>query len=274
VKIGFLGSGNMARSLGLRLGRAKIPGLKLFFYSPSGTKARQLAIESEGVFVHALQDFPEDLDYLFLAMKPQMLNEVTLPKISQSTVLVSMLAAISLNSLEKKFKTTRLIRIMPNTPSEIGLGVIPIIAHNSLINEHSYFYFKSLGTHFGNFIELENDKELELLTPYTGCLPGILYSYFDDLSNDLKKRNLPSLEGKNTERLMMDVIRGSVELFYKNTLSLDELKSQVTSKGGLTEKAILTMKENGIENAIHLSMNAAIKKSKEISDNLNSNIHR
>ena len=42
-----------------------------------------------------------------------------------------------------------------------------------------------------------------------------------------------------------------------DTLSLDELKSQVTSKGGLTEKAILTMKENGIENAIHLSMNAA-----------------
>lgn len=269
MKIGFLGSGNMARSLGLRLSNSKVFGLNLFFYSPSGTKARQLAIETGGEFIHDLSEFPTDLDYLVLAMKPQMINEVVLPKVHEKTILVSVLAAISLKSLEHKLKTTRLIRIMPNTPAEIGFGVIPLVLHPELLTDPMALRFKSLGSYLGTFIEVENDEELELLTPYTGCLPGMLFSFFDDLAKDLKTRKVASLEGKNTERLMMEVIRGTVELYFKNKLTLDELRSQVTSKGGLTEKAIQSMKEDGIDKLIHRSMNSAIMKSKEIQKALN-----
>lgn len=269
MKIGFLGSGNMARSLGLRLSNSKVPGLKLFFYSPSGTKARQLAIESGGEFVHDLSEFPLDLDYLVLAMKPQMLNEVVLPKIHEKTILVSVMAAISLKSLVHKFKTSRFIRIMPNTPAEIGFGVIPLVTHPDLLADPQALRFKSLGSYLGTFIEMENDEELELLTPYTGCLPGVLFSFFDDLANDLKLRKISTLEEKNTERLMMDVIRGTVELYYKNKLTLDELRSQVTSKGGLTEKAIQTMKAGEIDKLIQRSMDSAIMRSKEIQKTLN-----
>lgn len=272
MKIGFLGSGNMARSLGLRLASAKLSGLKLYFYSPSGTKARQLAVEAGGEFVHDLSEFPEDLDFLVLAMKPQMINEVTLPKTKENTILISVLAAISLATLEKKFETSRLIRLMPNTPSEIGLGVIPVVTHIKLLTDPMALHFKSLGVHFGTFIEMESDEELELLTPYTGCLPGVLFSFFDDLAKDLKARDISSLGGRNTEHLMMDVIRGTVELYFKNKLSLDELRAQVTSKGGLTEKAILTMKDGGVAGLIQSAMDSAIIKSKEIQNTLNSKI--
>lgn len=271
MKIGFLGSGNMARALGLRLAKASVPGLELYFYSPSGTKARQLAIETTGFFVHELSEFPEDLDFLFLAMKPQMVNDVVLPKIHSKTILVSILAAINFVTLEQKFSSKRLIRLMPNTPAEIGLGVIPIVAQVEIQADPLYFSFKSLCAHFGTLIELIDDEELELLTPYTGCLPGILYLIFGELVKDLDARKLSSLDGKNVERLMMDVIKGSIELFYSNKLSLDELRSQVTSKGGLTENAILMLKKRGIENLIHDSMNAAIIRSKEIQSVLNSN---
>ncbi len=272
MKIGFLGAGNMARALGLRLKACGRTGVQLYFYSPSATKARQLAVETCGEFVHDLNEFPEDLDFLFLAMKPQSLETVLIPKLKKEAILVSMLAAISLDTLEKKFKTNRLIRIMPNTPSEIGLGVIPIVIHQSVLFDPLAAQFKILGQHFGTIIELQSDNELELLTPYTGCLPGMLYSFFNDLALDLKERKIPALAEMDLERIMMDVIKGSVELYFNNRLTLNELCSQVTSKGGLTEKAIQSMKDGGVEKLIRTSMDMAISKSIEIQKNLNKGI--
>lgn len=67
MKIGFLGSGNMARSLGHRL-KSSAPNVQQFFYSPSGTKARQLAVEVQGTFVASLEEFPQDLDVFVFSL--------------------------------------------------------------------------------------------------------------------------------------------------------------------------------------------------------------
>jgi 3-hydroxyisobutyrate dehydrogenase-like beta-hydroxyacid dehydrogenase len=50
MKVGFLGSGNMARSLGHRL-KNSAPNIQQYFYSPTGTKARQLSVEVNGTYV-------------------------------------------------------------------------------------------------------------------------------------------------------------------------------------------------------------------------------
>ena len=274
MKIGFLGSGNMARSLGHRL-KTSAPNIQQYFYSPSGTKARQLAVEVQGTFVASLDDFPNDMDILFLAFKPQMLNEAKLPKISTKTIIVSLLAAISIEKLEAQYLDQKIVRLMPNTPSEIGLGVLPYVLGNKLIgNSHDQVLISQLLSFFGQGLLVEKDQDLEILTPYTGCLPGMLYYFFDLLQKDLKtnldQHQVHSLKDVNTEKVMMNVIKGIVDLyFHHKTLKLHELQAQVTSKGGLTEQAILSLKNDELEKMIRNSIESAMIRSSELNKLIN-----
>lgn len=273
MKIGFLGSGNMARSLGHRL-KSSAPSVQQFFYSPSGTKARQLAVEVQGTFVASLEEFPQDLDVLFLAFKPQMLNVAKLPVISSKTVLVSLLAAISVEKLESLYPNQKIVRLMPNTPSEIGLGVLPYVLGTHLVKSEDQIFISQLFSFFGQGICVEKDQDLEVLTPYTGCLPGMLYYFFDVLQNDLKKNledhHIESLKDSNTEKITMNVVKGIVDLyFHHKTLKLNELQAQVTSKGGLTEQAIESLKKDELEKLIRNSIESAMMRSIELNKLIN-----
>lgn len=273
MKIGFLGSGNMARSLGHRL-KSSAPNVQQFFYSPSGTKARQLAVEVQGTFVASLEEFPQDLDVLFLAFKPQMLNDAKLPIHSSKTVLVSLLAAISVEKLETLYPNQKIVRLMPNTPSEIGLGVLPYVLGTHLVKSEDQIFISQLFSFFGHGICVEKDQDLEVLTPYTGCLPGMLYYFFDVLQNDLKKNlenhHIESLKDSNTEKITMNVVKGIVDLyFHHKTLKLNELQAQVTSKGGLTEQAIESLKKDELEKLIRNSIESAMMRSIELNKLIN-----
>lgn len=274
MKVGFLGSGNMARSLGHRLKNCA-PNIQQYFYSPTGTKARQLAVEVNGTYVSSLDDFPQDLDLLFLAFKPQMLKEAKLPThLSSHTILVSLLAAISLEKLENLFVHKKIVRLMPNTPSEIGLGVLPYVVGSHLTTSADQVKIAQFFTYFGHALLVQKDEDLEVLTPYTGCLPGMLYYFFDLIQADLKKslndKQIVSLEDANTEKITMNVIKGIVDLyFHHKNLKLSELQSQVTSKAGLTEQAILSFKNDGLEKIIRNSIESAMIRSVEINKMIN-----
>ena len=65
-------------------------------------------------------------DIIVLAVKPQVMNEV-LSQIAQytpeNTLIISIAAGITTNFIEKSFQDgTRVIRVMPNTPSLVGKG--------------------------------------------------------------------------------------------------------------------------------------------------------
>lgn len=273
MKVGFLGSGNMARSLGHRLKNCA-PHIQQYFYSPTGTKSRQLAVEVQGTFVATLEEFPNDLDVLFLAFKPQMLKEAKLPHLSSKTMVVSLLAAIAVDKLEAFYPQQKIVRLMPNTPSEIGLGVLPYVLGSKVENSDDRVKVSQLFSYFGHGILVEKDQDLEVLTPYTGCLPGMLYYFFDllqaDLKNNLEFYHVDSLKEANTEKITMNVIKGIVDLyFHHKSLKLNELQAQVTSKGGLTEQAILSLKNDDLEKIIRNSIESAMIKSVELNKLIN-----
>ncbi len=264
MKIGFLGAGNMAKTLGTRIACAK--GHDLYFYSPSGESAKNLADHLKGKWVEALTDFPTDLDFLFFAFKPQMLKSVALPNVSSKTVFVSLLAAIDLSVLQSTFNSSRLIRLMPNTPSEIGLGVLPFLFHPSINRDEDLKNsFKLLSQSFGELIEASDDEEFEGMTPYTGCMPGVFFYMLETMAKDLQAHGfLAGLSLRDKEKLMIKVIKGCVDLADESTEDLLTLTTKVTSKGGLTEKAILSMKESSFDQIFKSSMGAALKRSVEI----------
>ncbi len=263
LKIGFLGAGNMARSLALRLFTSE-KNVKLYFYTPSKDKAKMLANDTQGIFCEKLDDFPEDLDYLFLAMKPQVFKSVQLPKLDSQTILVSILAAISLSSLKEKFQKYNVVRLMPNTPCEIGEGVFPVLAEDeSLILKMGFL------ESFGKSITCRSESEFDSLTPLTGCMPGMMYYLMDTFKNSIDQNILKNYSDREKENMIAEVIQGSVALFLSKNKKFKTLQDEVTSKGGLTEKMIQHHELSNYDRVFKDSYQKALQRSEELNRMIN-----
>src|SRR5699024_8067030 len=80
------------------------------------------------------QDFIADLDIIVLAIKPQgfpaLLTELK-PLLKPHQLVISIAAGVSVEAILRGLGTTQhaVIRVMPNTPSTIGLGASAIYAN-------------------------------------------------------------------------------------------------------------------------------------------------
>ncbi len=263
MKIGFLGSGNMAYALGKRI-RVAMPQAELYFYTPTGHSALKLSTELRGVWVGKLEEFPSDLEILFLAFKPQSLKDSVLPTLSKNAMVVSLLAAVNKEKLITHYGFSRIIRLMPNTPSEIGLGVLPITGSTELTSDPEYLKLLNLLSIFGRTVFVPSDEEFDTATPFTGCLPGILYYFFDTIQNEFKSRMGTPSHKSISERIIMEVVKGSVELYFHRTESLNERISQVASKGGLTEASLKTFEDKNFQQLMSESIQSAMNKAFEL----------
>ena len=125
---GFIGTGNMGGALA-RAARKKLPGENILLANRTAAKAETLAAELGCAAVDNAA--AARADFVFLGVKPYLvagLMEEIGPVLSARTdrfVLVSMAAALTISDLRQRgCGDYPLIRIMPNTPSAIGEGVI------------------------------------------------------------------------------------------------------------------------------------------------------
>ena len=125
MKYGFLGCGNM----GGAIARALSKKTKNIAVSDRSGKAKQLAQEL-GVAYSDNASIASSCDRIFLAVKPHMMKDLLLPLrdtlIQRRPLLITMAAGLEIRQIEE-FAGTHLpvIRIMPNTPTSVGKGVIP-----------------------------------------------------------------------------------------------------------------------------------------------------
>ena len=134
MKYGFLGCGNMGGAIARALSRKT----KDIAMSDRSGKARELAREL-GVRYSDNAAIAAECDRIFLAVKPHMMRDMLLPLrdtlSERKPLLITMAAGLEIRQIED-FVGTHLpiIRIMPNTPTSVGKGVIPYCA-NDLVTE-------------------------------------------------------------------------------------------------------------------------------------------
>ena len=128
MKLGFIGTGHMGGALARAASQNSSNTLLLANRHPE--KAQKLAEIIGGNPCDNLQAASE-ADYLFLGVKPQMLEgmligiEDTLKARTTPFVIVSMVAGRSIAQLQQLLGfDAPIIRIMPNTPVSVGAGMI------------------------------------------------------------------------------------------------------------------------------------------------------
>lgn len=256
MRIGFFGCGNMGEALASGFREAN-PKAELYFFTPSKTRAYSLAQKNNGVFVENISDMPKDLDWYILAFKPQSLNEFNF-SFSESAKILSVLAGVGIDTLEKKFNVQKIARLMPNTPSQLGEGA------NLLYFSFDVGAMSELLKKLGKLFIMKTEGELDAITAFSGSGPALIFEYAR-----LFEKHLIAMSSGNSEarEIVAQTFLGSAKLLeaaIKNGVSFETLREQVTSKKGVTYEALQILEKNGLDNIMGGAFLAAHKRTIEL----------
>jgi len=266
-KIGFIGAGNMARSLASGLINNGLTPDRVSMSDPdAGT--REAVTNQLGVSVSEQNaDIVEASDILVFAVKPQVLKAVAVELADvvqkRQPLVISIAAGIRSDSLEKWLGgNLPLVRVMPNTAALIGSGASGLYA-NSRADKAARNVAETIMRAVGVVAWVDNEKQLDVVTALSGSGPAYYFLVMEALEQAAVDAGLsPDI----ARLLTLETAYGAAKMALENGEEPAVLRQQVTSKGGTTERAIAVMEENGIRDIYKKAIFAAAERSAELAN--------
>ena len=141
MTIGFIGTGNMGSAIAKAAARSGLAET-ILLSNRTPAKAEKLAAELEGAAVSTNEEIARTARLIFLGVKPQMMQLVLAPltpilkQREDRFVLVTMAAGLSCRRIQDLADMNcPVIRMMPNTPSAIGAGVVQYCGQGATVEE-------------------------------------------------------------------------------------------------------------------------------------------
>ena len=259
MKIGFLGCGSM----GGAIARAVSQVTKDIVLTDRSGRGKALA-DHLGVAYGSAKEIGRDCDWIFLAVKPQMM-EAALSPIRESLqekkpLLVTMAAGLSMEKIETMAGgDLPVIRIMPNTPAMVGAGMTQYCC-NSLVTEENERHFLSLMAHTGHVDKL-NEGLIDAASALSGCGPAYMYLFLEGLADGAVACGIPRAKAYEYAAATME---GAAKLMLTAGQHPGQLKDAVCSPGGSTIQGVRVLEEKGLRAAAMDCVIAAFEKSREL----------
>ena len=266
MKISFIGGGNMARALIGGLKNHGFPMGDISVIEPDAEKRAQLAADF-GVQVTEQLPSVNNADVVVLAVKPQQLRDLAifLGSLLQQQLIISIAAGIRSQDLSRWLGGYKaIVRAMPNTPAQIQAGISGLFALPDVSAQQRQQADTILGV-AGRTIWLDNESQMDAITAISGSGPAYVFYFIEALQQAALELGF---DPEAARALTLQTFIGACQLALQNPVDPATLRAQVTSKGGTTEQAILTMETAQVKSAIIQAARAAAKKSAELGDML------
>lgn len=197
-------------------------------------------------------------DYVLLAVKPQQVAAVC-EDWETDEIIISILAGTKIEKLKKLTGSKKIVRIMPNTPSQIGAGMSGWIATKNIPATDKKL-MKKIAASLGKEVELKNEKLIDSVTAVSGSGPAYFFAFVEALTEAAKKLGL----GKNAELFASQTFFGAAKLAEDSKLDFKTLRENVTSKKGTTEAALNALKKGKLGKLVEQAAKAARQRSEEL----------
>jgi pyrroline-5-carboxylate reductase len=269
VHIGFIGGGNMARSLIGGLIQDGYPAAAIHVCDPEPFQRERLLTQFN---VKAEADAAAIIDRcecLVLAVKPQVMQAV-ITEIREATarsnpLLISIAAGIRVATLEKWLRReAAIVRCMPNTPALIQTGATALYA-NPRITEEQGDIAETLLRSVGLTVWLDNEALLDAVTALSGSGPAYIFLVIEAMQAAGIKLGLSP---EHSRLLSLQTAFGAAKMALEDTESVSILRERVTSKGGTTEKALEAFCKGQLPELFLEAMTAACTRSQELAAQL------
>ncbi len=259
MKYGFIGCGNMGGAIAKAL-RNSTDSIALADRSGKGKAlAAQLGISySDNASIAA------GCDRIFLGVKPHMMKDMLAPLQAvlqeRKPLLITMAAGLEIRQIQE-FVGTRLpiIRIMPNTPTAIGKGVIQYCC-NDLVDADTLADWLADMSPCGLLDSLE-ERLIDAASAISGSGPAYMYIFLEALADGAVACGIP--RAKAMEYAAMTMV-GSAEMFLQTKQHPGALKDAVCSPGGSTIAGVRALESRAFRAAAMDCVIATYNRNKEL----------
>ena len=264
MKFGFIGTGNMGAALAAAAVKG-VGGEHVLLANRTPEKALALA-EQLGCGTATNAQVAAECDLIFLGVKPNMmaglLQELQPVLASRKTpyTLVSMAAGLTIARLQEMAGTKApIIRIMPNTPCQVGDGMILYVASPEVEQPVLEGFLQGM-TPAGRFDALP-ESLMDAGSAVSGCGPAFVYLMIEALADGGVACGLPRQKAQD---YAAQTLLGAGKMVLETGKHPGALKDAVCSPGGSTIQGVRALEENGFRTAAFEAVIAAYNKTKEL----------
>lgn len=264
VKIGFIGAGNMGAAI-MKGISASEEAEKIELYAADPDSAKLEALAEYGVKACSdAADVTEKCDYVFLAVKPQVIEgvlESIAAAVTAETVLVSIAAGITDEFIASKtIPEAKVILVMPNTPLLLGEGA-SALSKNDSVTDDEFEVILNVFRSCGKAAVVPKDKMKEIIA-INGSSPAFIYLFakgFVDYADSV------GISADSALELFSQSLIGSAKMLTESGYTIDELIKMVSSPGGTTLAGLDKLYECKLEAAVKNCCESCTKRAYELS---------
>ena len=264
MKLAFIGGGNMGEAMLAAILRKKLAAEADICVSDISPQRRPYLKEKYKITVtDSNRDAVNGSDIVVLAVKPQNIKEIydeIKGNIRSEQLIISIVAGVNIMSLSRGLEHRRIVRVMPNTPAQVGSGMSGWTATDEVTEEQREWTRMILGA-MGREMYFDDEKYLDMVTAVSASGPAYIFLFAECLADAAVDIGIPRQEA---EVLAVQTMLGAAKLLGESGETPAELRRKVTSKGGTTEKALGVFKEGNLSDLVKKAVRAAYQRAEEL----------
>ena len=259
--ISFIGGGAMAEAMIAGVIEAGVTGAEQIRVGEPVEARRGYLRDTYSVETsHDNLDAVRGADVVILAVKPQQTAAVISGlngRIDEGTTVLSIVGGFKVIQLVDGLGHKAVVRVMPNTPAQIGAGMSVWTATDDVSDagrEAAGAVLRSLGEE----IYVPDEKLIDMATALSGCGPAYVFLFIEAL---IDAGVYIGMSRDMSRTLALQTVLGSARLVAESGRHPAELKDMVTSPAGATVEGILAFEQRAFRGAVMDAVSAAYDKS-------------
>jgi len=262
--IAFIGGGNMAGAIVGGLVAAGHPPGAILVVDPGETQRQALASRFAVRVLAAADASLAAAELVVWAVKPQLFAAAAAPCAPHvgRALQLSVMAGIRSDAIVAATGSERVVRAMPNTPALIGQGISGLYAR-SAVTASGRAEVEAVLAPTGRVLWVDREADLDAVTALSGSGPAYVFYVAEAMVRAAVAMGLSAEQGRE---LALATFAGATALALASEDGLDVQRERVTSKGGTTHAALVSLESSGVADAFVRALEAARERARELGD--------
>lgn len=264
MKVLVIGGGNMGLTYANGMANANFLGESdLMIMDASIDKVNELKELQRFQVYDRLEDCFSQADVVFIVVKPYHSDALfqTIKKwVRPEQIFVSLMAGVTIATIQSGLGSQRVIRTMPNLPAQVGKGVTSYTG-SSAISESEYQEIHQLLATTGIALRVNDEKEIDATTGISGSGPAYVFYFIQAMIDAAEKMGFPPAIARD---IVTQTFDGAIDLFKNDEITAQEWMNRVASKGGTTEAALQSLDQQNVNQSIQKAAFAAFNRAQEL----------
>ena len=262
--VAFVGAGVMAESMIAGLLKRGLVGPDRIVASHPRADRRKRLEDRFGIrAVEGNREVAAGADLVMLTVKPQVLGQVVKQlhgRLEPRQVVASVIAGASIDTLRRGLGHDAIVRVMPNTPAQIGEGMSVWTSTPDVDDRQRARVKAALGA-LGEELWVDEEKYVDMASALSGTGPTYVFLMMEALIDAGVHMGFPR---RIAEQIVLQTVSGSVAFARDSGRHMAELRNMVTSPGGTSAEAIYQMEKGGLRTVFSRAVYAAYQRTQTL----------